>query len=70
MTPRQRAALKLAMEALRKEMRACVFDANVAMVDPNAPPHMQKQLDKHRELAAAMQTIEEMIQGVQKELGI
>ena len=63
MTKRQRAALKLAMEALRKEIRACAFDANVAMMVKDAPPHMQKQLAKHKELAAAMQTIEEMIRG-------
>lgn len=65
MTRRQRTALKLAMEALRRWIRTCAFDANVAMNDPNAPPHMQKQLAKHKELAEALQAIEEMIRGEQ-----
>lgn len=70
MTKTQRAALKLAMEALRKEIRLCAFDANASRLVPDPPPHMVKAYEKHRELAQALQTIEEMMRGTQGELGI
>jgi hypothetical protein len=56
------------MESLRREIRAVAFDANVAMRDPNAPPSMQRALEKHKELAEALQTLEKMLRGRQGEL--
>lgn len=55
MTRRQREALKLAMEALRREIR---------QVSP------QTDLVKYKELAQALQVIEEMLRGTQGELPI
>jgi hypothetical protein len=61
MTRDQRAALRLAVEAIHDAMKHLATDANIARQDKNASPMMKRRLVEYEELAQAAKTIETML---------
>lgn len=57
----QRAAIRVAIEALKKAMREIAFDANVARMDPGAPPSMQRRAAKYMTYEQSVKILEEMV---------
>jgi len=57
----QRAAVRVAIEALRKAMKEIAFDANVARLHPDAPDMMKRRAAKYMTYEQAVKILEEMV---------
>ena len=54
-------ALKLAVEALKKERQGLAFDANTVRAYGSGSPVMEKRLKRHIEISEAIRVLEEEV---------
>lgn len=55
MTPAK--AQRVAIDCMQKCLRLIAFDANIARIDPNAPPMARKRLEEYERIKQAIATL-------------